>query len=107
MFDWSDDKDVELRATRGISFQDIVLHVERGNVLAVADDPNCEKYPKPNVHRSATIIPLNSPLSLEPSPPGGCRRRKANSYQLSVISSNLSVYLWGDGLLALNFEENK
>lgn len=44
VFDWSDDKDAELRVTRGIGFQDIVFHVERGDVLAVADHPNTDKY---------------------------------------------------------------
>ena len=49
MFDWSDDKDAELRATRGIGFQDIVFHVERGDVLAVAAHPNAEKYPNQKI----------------------------------------------------------
>lgn len=49
MFDWSNDKDAELRATRGIGFQDIVFHVERGDVLAVADHPNTEKYPNQKI----------------------------------------------------------
>ena len=49
MFDWSNDKDAELRATRGIGFQDIVFHVERGDVLAIADHPNTEKYPNQQI----------------------------------------------------------
>jgi hypothetical protein len=49
VFDWSDDKDAELRATRGIGFQDVVFHIERGDVLLVADHPNSEKYPNQKI----------------------------------------------------------
>ncbi len=49
MFDWSDEKDAILRKERGISFQDIVFHIERGDVLAIADHPNPEKYPNQKI----------------------------------------------------------
>ncbi len=45
MFDWSDEKDAALRKDRGIGFQDIVYHIEQGDVVAVAQHPNQEKYP--------------------------------------------------------------
>jgi len=44
MFDWSDEKDALLRTERGAGFQDIVFHIERGDVLAVTDHPNRDKY---------------------------------------------------------------
>jgi len=45
MFDWSDEKDQILRKERGIGFQDIVFHLDRGDLIAIAEHPNTEKYP--------------------------------------------------------------
>ena len=44
MFDWSDEKDAKIRQERGIGFQEIVFHVERGDVLLVGHHPNADKY---------------------------------------------------------------
>lgn len=33
-----------LRATRGISFEEIVFHIERGDVLDVLEHPNEQRY---------------------------------------------------------------
>ncbi len=49
MFDWSDEKDVILRKERGIGFQDVVFHIEKGGVLAVPDHPNKEAYPNQKI----------------------------------------------------------
>lgn len=45
MFDWSDEKDALLRIVRGIGFQEVVFHIEKGDVLAILDHPNKEAYP--------------------------------------------------------------
>ncbi len=42
---WSADKNERLKRTRGISFERIVLQVERGNVLDIVEHPNQKKYP--------------------------------------------------------------
>lgn len=44
VFDWSDEKDATLRRERGIGFQDILFHIEQGDVLAIADHPNKKRY---------------------------------------------------------------
>lgn len=49
MFDWSDEKDVTLRAERGIGFQDVVLHIEKGDTLLIVDHPTPEKYPNQRI----------------------------------------------------------
>ncbi len=49
MFDWSDEKDAALRKERGIGFQDVVFHIEQGDVLAIVDHPNTEKYPNQKI----------------------------------------------------------
>jgi len=49
MFDWSDKKDAALLIERGIGFQDVVFHIEQGDVLAVTKHPNKEKYPNQHI----------------------------------------------------------
>jgi hypothetical protein len=44
VFDWSDEKDATLRRERDIGFQDILFHIEQGDVLAIADHPNKQRY---------------------------------------------------------------
>ncbi len=49
MFDWSDEKDALLREERGIGFQDVVFHIEQGDVISITDHPNPEKYPNQKI----------------------------------------------------------
>ena len=37
-FDWDDAKNAKLRAERGIGFEDIVFHIERGDLLNLWGD---------------------------------------------------------------------
>ena len=43
-FDWDDAKNAKLRAERGIGFEDIVFHIERGDVLDILENPNPCRY---------------------------------------------------------------
>lgn len=49
MFDWSDEKDEELRRERGIGFEDILFHLQTGDLLLTAPHPNKEKYPNQKI----------------------------------------------------------
>lgn len=49
MFDWSDEKDAQLRQERGIGFQDIIFHIDHGDLLATVAHPNPEKYPDQDI----------------------------------------------------------
>jgi uncharacterized DUF497 family protein len=49
VFDWSDEKDAKLRRERGVGFQDVVFHIDQGDVLEVADHPNQKKYPRQKI----------------------------------------------------------
>ncbi len=49
MFDWSDEKDAVLRKERGVGFQEVVFHIEQGDVLATAAHPNQKKYPNQKI----------------------------------------------------------
>ena len=43
-FDWDDAKNAKLLAERGIGFEDIVFHIERGDLLDILEHPNPDRY---------------------------------------------------------------
>jgi uncharacterized DUF497 family protein len=43
-FAWDDAKNAKLKADRGIGFEDIVFHIERGDLLDILEHPNRERY---------------------------------------------------------------
>ena len=43
-FDWDDAKNAKLRAERSIGFEEIVFHIERGDMLDILEHPNPERY---------------------------------------------------------------
>ena len=43
-FAWDDAKNAKLRAGRGIGFEDVVFHIERGDLLDTVDHPNPSRY---------------------------------------------------------------
>jgi uncharacterized DUF497 family protein len=43
-FDWDDAKNAKLRAERGIGFEDIVFHIERGDLLGTLEHRNPDRY---------------------------------------------------------------
>jgi uncharacterized DUF497 family protein len=45
MFDWSAEKDVQLKKERGIGFEDVLFHLQAGDLLLTASHPNQQKYP--------------------------------------------------------------
>ena len=44
VFAWDDAKNPKLRADRGIGFEDIVFHIERGDLLDILEHPNPNRY---------------------------------------------------------------
>ena len=48
-FDWNDEKNEFLRSTRGVSFEDVVFHIQNGDVLDIIKHPNEARYPKQNL----------------------------------------------------------
>jgi len=43
-FAWDDAKNAKLKADRGIGFEDIVFHIERGDLLDILGHPNPDRY---------------------------------------------------------------
>jgi len=44
-YKWDSQKNEKLKVERGISFEQIVMHIERGDILDLVAHPNQEKYP--------------------------------------------------------------
>lgn len=62
-FSWSHEKNEQLVRERGISFEEVVFHIERGDVLDVLEHPNDERYPEQRlfvvaVDDYAYLVPL-------------------------------------------------
>jgi uncharacterized DUF497 family protein len=62
-FSWNAEKNQELIAERGISFEENVLHIEQGHVLDLVAHPNQDRYPRQkifvvNVGGYAYLVPF-------------------------------------------------
>ena len=44
-FSWNPEKNERIKKERGISFEEIVFHIERGDEVDVFEHPNQEQYP--------------------------------------------------------------
>ena len=43
-FTWETAKNEKLKKGRGVSFEDVVFHIEQGNVLDILEHPNQQRY---------------------------------------------------------------
>ncbi len=62
-FEWSTEKNQTLRRERDSSFEEIVLAINRNQLLAVVSHPNQEKYPNQqiyivNIDNYAYLVPF-------------------------------------------------
>jgi len=44
-FSWNSEKNESLKKERGVSFEEVVFHIKRGDLLDVLEHPNQERYP--------------------------------------------------------------
>ncbi len=63
LFEWNSGKNAQLKEERGISFEDIVFYIDRGDVLDVVPHPQQSKYPGQrmfiiNVENFACLVPF-------------------------------------------------
>jgi uncharacterized DUF497 family protein len=61
-FDWNPEKNAWLRQHRGISFEEIVVHLGRGDVWKTSAHPNRNKYP----HQSIAFVVVDDYVYLVP-----------------------------------------
>ena len=62
-FSWNSEKNASLIEERGVSFEEIVFHISRGDVLDLLEHPNKERYPNQrvfivNVEGYAYVVPF-------------------------------------------------
>jgi hypothetical protein len=62
-FSWDPQKNEWLKEERGISFEEIVFHIERGDVLDILEHHNPERYPNQllmvvRVEEYAYLVPM-------------------------------------------------
>jgi uncharacterized DUF497 family protein len=43
-FDWDEAKNAKLTAERGMGFEDVVFHIERGDLLDILEHPDPSRY---------------------------------------------------------------
>jgi uncharacterized DUF497 family protein len=43
-FSWNEEKNERLKRERNVSFEEVVFHIERGDLLDIVEHPNQEKY---------------------------------------------------------------
>ena len=48
-YHWDDRKNAVLKKTRGVSFEQVVMHIESGDVLDVMAHPNKARYPNQQI----------------------------------------------------------
>ena len=61
-YKWNKEKNERLKTERGISFEQITMHVERGDLLDIVTDPNRSKYPNQQV----LVVEINNYIYLVP-----------------------------------------
>ena len=44
-YKWNHDKNERLKAERGLGFEQVILHIERGDLIDVIKHPNQSRYP--------------------------------------------------------------
>lgn len=62
VFNWNDEKNQQLIADRGVSFEDIVYYIQQGQLLDDLCNPNQEKYPDQRIF----IVEIDSYAYLVP-----------------------------------------
>ncbi len=61
-FDWNPEKNDRLKRTRSIDFEDVVFHIQNGDLLAILEHPNPKRYPNQRV----MVLDINGYAHLVP-----------------------------------------
>ena len=48
-FDWDGKKNTLLERTRGIGFEDVIFHIQNGDILDIIRHPNATRYPNQRI----------------------------------------------------------
>jgi uncharacterized DUF497 family protein len=61
-FAWNADKNEQLKRERGISFEEVVFHIEAGHELDILDHPNQQQYP----NQKMSVVQIENYVYLVP-----------------------------------------
>ena len=61
-YNWNKEKNILLKETRGISFEQIVMHIETGNLIDIIKHPNQNRY----ANQKILIININNYIYIVP-----------------------------------------
>ena len=61
-YKWNHEKNLKLKAERGISFEQVAMHIERGDLLDIVHHPNQERYPNQQI----LVVEINDYAYLVP-----------------------------------------
>jgi hypothetical protein len=61
-YKWNHEKNEKLKADRGLGFEQIILHIERGDLIDVVEHPNQFKYP----NQQMLVVKINDYVYLVP-----------------------------------------
>ena len=79
-FAWDDAKNTKLRKERGVGFEDIVFHIERGDLLDILEHPNPDRY----VGQRIFVVQRDDSVFLVPFPPSPASLRRGLRRGLAV-----------------------
>jgi hypothetical protein len=95
-FAWDDAKNAKLRKDRGIGFEDIVFHIERGDLLDILEHPNPGRYAGQRIF----VVQRDDYVYLVPFPPSpanptrGLRRGHAVALRVEAdVEDEQTIFL--------------
>jgi len=59
---WNNEKNLKLKKERGISFEQVVMHIEQGDLIDILVHPNPEKY----ANQKILVVDIHSYVYLVP-----------------------------------------
>lgn len=61
-FVWDEGKNLLLKSKRGVCFEDVIFHINNGDLLARLDHPNLEKY----AHQQIFVVLMGNYVYMVP-----------------------------------------
>jgi uncharacterized DUF497 family protein len=84
-FAWDNEKNEHLKQERGVSFEDVVFHTERGDLLDVLEHPNQERSPGQRIF----VVSIDDYVYLVPFVKG-----KAEVFLKTIIPSRKATNMY-------------
>ncbi len=70
-YNWNTEKNIFLKETRNVSFEEVVMHIEQGDLIDIIKHPNSEKY----VHQKILVVIMKNYIYAVPLVENGKNER--------------------------------